>query len=147
MDNYNVNDKNSKTVKVLSWVLIFGSALILLKFLFMLKGYLSVFNNYQMTKNFDPPIEYNYTYFLIFAILEIILCIIVFISSSFVLKFRESWRKILIYSLVASIIVSFISPKLMSNALLWSTILSLFLLVAIIILSKKEIKVLFRSAT
>ena len=144
MDNSNSVDKNSKIIKILSWVLIIGSGLILLKFLFMLKGYLSVFNNYQVTRNFDPPVEYNYTYFLIFAILETILCITVFISSTFVLKFKESWRKILIYSLVVSIIVFFTSPKLMVNAFWWSTIISLLLVMVIIILSKKEIRVLFK---
>ena len=144
MNNSNLASNNSKIVKILSWVLIIGSVLILLKFLFMLNGYLSVFNNYQITRNFDPPVEYNYTYFLIFAILETILCIIVFISSTFVLKFKESWRKILIYSLVASIIVFFTSPKLMVNAFWWSTIISLFLATVVIILSKKEIRVLFK---
>lgn len=143
MNNAYSNNKKIKIVTISSWTLMIGSTLVLLKFIFMLKGYLSIFNQYQMTKNFVPSVEYNFTNILIFTILEFFLCIIVFVSASFVLKFKESWRRILIYSLLASIFVFFFSPKVMVNAFWWSTIISIFLFTIIIFLSSKEIKVLF----
>ena len=107
-------------------------------------GYLGIFNKYQITKSFDPTLDYDFTYFLIFGILETILCISVFVSSTFVLKYKESWRKVLIYCMSLSIIVLFVSPKLMLYPYLWSILLSAFLLTVIIKLSQKEIKVLFK---
>ena len=147
MNQSNTKSNNVKIIKFLSWALSIGSAVILLKLLFMHDGYLSIYNKYSITKNFDPPIDYNFTSFLIFGILETLLCIVIFIASTFVLKLDEKWRNILIFSLGASIIVSFASPKLMYYPYLWSAILSLFLLAIIIFLSRKEIKVLFKKTT
>jgi len=112
----------------------------------MLDAYLGVFNKYQITRNFNPPFEYNFTYFLVSVTLEMILSIAVFVSAAFVLKFDEAWRKILIYSLAALIIELFVSPHLILNALWFSVIISLFFVSVIIVLSKKEIKVLFGAA-
>ena len=135
MDQSNSELKYSKVVKLLSWSLMIGSVLILLKLLFMNNGYLNIYNKYLITKNFDPPSDFNFTTFLIFVILETLLCTLVFISSTNVLKHKEQWRKISIYTLVASIIVSFISPKLMVYPYLWSVFLTMAIIPIIVFLS------------
>ena len=102
--------KNQKLVKILSWILIVASVLVLLKEVFLTQGYLAMFNMEQITKNFDPPIEINFTLYYIKSGIEFLLCIVVFVSATFVLKYKNFWRKVLVYGLIASIIFLFVSP-------------------------------------
>jgi ABC-type glycerol-3-phosphate transport system permease component len=125
-----------------------------------------------ITKNFNPPVEFNFAPSIIQSIIEFILCVIVFVSAAYVLKFRKVWKQILIYSLIASIIFLLVFPivnyynptfliidsvsgpeKEMLNAMngsllmwsyTWSVIISAFFIYTIIKLSKEEIKLLFK---
>ncbi|MDQ7815573.1 MAG: hypothetical protein RDU14_00945 [Melioribacteraceae bacterium] len=164
--------KNQKLVKILSWILIVASVLVLLKEVFLTQGYLAMFNMEQITKNFDPPIEINFTLYYIQSAIEFLLCIVVFVSATFVLKYKNFWRKVLVYGLIASIIFLFVSPlidfynfptvkikgiggverefmevpriTIFLWSFTWSIIFSIFFIYVIYKLSKPEVKLLFK---
>jgi hypothetical protein len=171
METNVLQGKNQKLVRMLSWILIVVSALVLLSTVFTLHDLSSMVTMQGITKNFNPPVELNFAPYLIKNAIELLLCVIIFISSTFVLKYKKVWKQILVYSLIASIIFLVISPlmtfynptflkidslknaeKEMMNvaktsmliwSYIWSIIFSVFLAYVIWKLSRKEIKVLF----
>lgn len=164
--------KNQKLVKVLSWILICLSVIVLLRTIFVLQGYASMITMQSITKKFNPPVEINFTLYFIQAAIEIILCVIVFISAVYVLKYKSLWRQVLVYGLVASIVFLVVTPLISYNNLpalkikmagindremlsvakttiliwsyTWSIIFSAFFVFVILKLSKPEIKLLFK---
>lgn len=166
-----IQQKNQKLVKVLSWILIVLSAFVLIRSAFALQSLSAMVTIKGITKNFNPPVELNFTPYIIQSGVEILLCAVIFISAAYVLKFRKVWKQILIYSLVASIIFLLVSPlihyynptflKLDSvNSLekeiiditkrsmliwsyTWSILISVYFVYVIHKLSLREIKILF----
>ena len=154
-------EKNKEAVKEYSWALIVMSIILLLLGVFVSRGYSPMINMRSLTKNFNPPMEINFTLYFFQKAVELLLCIVVFLSATFVQKFSERWRKILLYSLIASIIYLFVSPiityynfdrlihgldvtsKLIGNYAA-AIVFSAFFIVIIIKLSKEEIRLLFK---
>lgn len=163
--------KNQKFVKTIAWILIVLSALVLLRSVFSLQFLSTMVTVKGITKNFDPPVELNFAPSIFQSIIEFLLCVIVFVSAAYVLKFKKLWKQILIYGLIASILYLFVYPIInyynptfliidsisgpekemlisMKGSLLmwsytWSVIISGFFIYTIIKLSKEEIKLLF----
>ncbi len=102
--------KNQKFVKTIAWILIVLSALVLLKSVFSLQFLSTLVTVKGITKNFNPPVELNFAPSIIQSLIELLLCVIVFVSAAYVLKFKKVWKQILIYGLIASIIFLFVSP-------------------------------------
>ena len=113
-----------------------------------------------ITKNFNPPIGINFTLYFIQNAVELLLCVLVYVSAVYVLKFNNVWRQVLVYGLITSIIFLMVSPIIsyynIDNVivgvdkiprLIWryslSIILSAFFIFVIIKLSKEEVKLLF----
>lgn len=153
--------KNQELVKILSWILIIISTLVLLRSIFFSHGYSSMITMNLVTKNFDPPLGINFTLYFVQNAIELLLCVVVFVPATFVLKYSDRWRKVLVYGLVVFIIFLMVSPIIsyynIDNVivgvdkiprLIWryslSIILSAFFVFVIIKLSKEEIKLLFR---
>jgi len=156
-----LQEKNQKLIKALSWILIFVSAIVLLKSIFFSRGYSAMVTMQGITKNFDPPIGINFTLYFIQNAVELLLCVAVYVSAVYVLKFNNAWRKVLVYCLVASIIFLIASPIITyynvhngieefpkTSRLLWyyfwSMILLAFLIYVTMKLSQKEVKALFK---
>jgi len=156
-----LQEKNQKLIKALSWILIFVSAIVLLKSIFFSRGYSAMVTMQGITKNFDPPIGINFTLYFIQNAVELLLCVVVYVSAVYVLKFKNAWRKVLVYCLVASIIFLIVSPIITyynvhngieefpkTSRLLWyyfwSMILLAFLIYVTMKLSQKEVKALFK---
>lgn len=128
-------------------------------------------NMESITKNFNSSIKINYNLYFIQSVFELLLFTLILISSIFVLKSRNKWRKALIYGLIVSTVFLIVSPiinymnfpmvnikmmdinesKMMNIAktsiLIWSftrsVIISVFFIYVIIKMSKEEIKLLF----
>src|SRR3989339_304987 len=96
--------KNQKTVSIFSWSLIVLLTIVLLSSFFVSRGYSAMITMQGITKNFDPPIGINFTLYFIQNAVELLLCVAVYVSAVYVLKFNNAWRKVLVYCLVASII-------------------------------------------
>ncbi len=150
-----------KNVRILSWGLIVVSVFLLLRGFIFLPSFTSVVNLQLATRNFIPPLEINYTLYFIQAGIEFLLCILVFISATYLLKYRNLWRKTLIYLLIVGIIFFMVSPIITyynidivrfgvvaNTKLLWSYLLSIvisiYFIVTIVRLSKEEVKLLFK---
>ncbi|MFA5804959.1 MAG: hypothetical protein WC879_09960 [Melioribacteraceae bacterium] len=161
METLVLQKKNQEVVNIFSWVLIVISAFVLLRSILFLNGYSSMIKMQLITKNFDPPVGINFTLYFIQSGLELLLSIVVFVSATFVLKYSNRWRKVLVYGLIISIIFLMVSPIIsyynIDNVivgvdkiprLIWryslSIILSTFFIFVIIKLSKEEVKLLFR---
>jgi len=110
MDNLNPIEKTQKNIKILTWILLVGAGLILLSSLFMVVGFTNMIHLQNLTKNFDPPVQINYTMYFILNAIKLLLSILIFLSSIFVLKYNDNWRKVLVYTLLASILYLLISP-------------------------------------
>ncbi len=110
MEDINLIEKTQKNIKILTWILIIGSALILLSALFIFGGYSNMIYLQSATKNFDPPININFTLYFILNAIKLLLSIVIFLSAIFVLKYKDNWRKILVYTLSAAILYLLISP-------------------------------------
>jgi protein-S-isoprenylcysteine O-methyltransferase Ste14 len=154
-------EKNQKLVKALSWILIFVSAIVLLRSIFFSQGYSAMITMQGITKNFDPPIGINFSLYFIQNAVELLLCMVVYVSAVHVLNFNKKWRQVLVYSLIASIIFLIMSPIItyynvhsiivgfpktsrLIWSYIWSIILSAFFIFVIMKLSKEEVKLLFR---
>ncbi len=135
--------KNRLPIQLFAWLLIIGSALVLLKTLFIHKGYYYLFNLYFLTKDFNPPVDFNFGLQAFFAILELVVAVTVFISAVYVLKFKDFWRKILTYSIGVSILLVLFAPKIILFPQSFLIIVSLFLISVIVLLNKREVKELF----
>ena len=166
-------EKKQEFVKVLSWILLIVSALFLSLNVFISKGYSAMLSVLGISKLYNPPLEINFNLYLFVAqfVIEMLLCVVVFISATYVLKYNNMWRKVLVYALIVSIIFLFVSPivnyynwplvnieyfsesdQMIVNAsktsrLIWSYVGSLvlasFFSYVIMKLSKKEIKEIF----
>lgn len=171
MDDLIQQNKEQKTVKIFSWILIAGSLFVFLKVLLVLNGYAGMINMQQITKNFDPPIQMNFTLYFVLSGIELLLNILIFISAVFVLKYSDLWRRILIYALIFAILYLLISPILSYNNFMmrdtlmikgmekemlksaksslliwsyfWSVVISIFFFVVIKKFSNKKTKELF----
>ncbi len=154
-------EKNHKLIKALSWILIFVSAIVLLRSIFFSQGYSAMITMQGITKNFNPPIGINFSLYFIQNAVELLLCMVVYVSAVHVLNFNKKWRQVLVYSLIASIIFLIMSPiityynvhSIISGfpktsrliwSYIWSIILSAFFIFVIMKLSKEEVKLLFR---
>ena len=170
MDDLIQKNKEQKTVKIFSWILIAGSVFVFFKVLLVLNGYAGMINMQQITKNFDPPIQMNFTLYYVLSGIELLLNILIFISAVFVLKYSDLWRRILIYVLIFAILYLLISPILDNNFMMrdtmmiqgiekeilkfakspflvwsyfWSVVISLFFVVVIKKFSNNKTKELF----
>lgn len=165
-------EKNKKFVKTTAWILIVGSVLVLLGRLAVTQGYRAMIEMQLLTKNFDPPFSMNFTIYYIQCAIEIILCIIIFVSSTYILQYKEKFLQLLIYSLIAAIAYLLFYPlfnyfnfpeltmryddgtgtkfmKIAKSSMLfweylWSIILSAGLFFVIHKLSEEEVKSLFK---
>jgi len=172
MDTLTQFDKEKKHVTILSWILIIGSALILLKTLLLINGYSSMIKLQSATNDFNPPVQINFTLYFISNAIELLLSIIVFVAAVFVLQYKNLWRKVLITGLIASIVFLLVSPiinfsafqfphmvmmKGMDRMMLssvktsmliwsyfWSIVMTIFFIFVIKTLSKKEVQKLFQ---
>lgn len=106
-------EKKQELVKTLSWILLIVSALLLFLNLFFSKGYSTMLSMLGISKLYNPPLEFNFNLylFIIQFVIEMLLCVVVFISASYVLKYNNIWRKVLVYTLIVSIVFLFVSPK------------------------------------
>ncbi|MCL6100534.1 MAG: hypothetical protein M1391_18405 [Bacteroidetes bacterium] len=166
-----VQAKNQRTVKTFAWILIAISVLLLLRSIFTLQSVSAIIMIKDLTRKFNPPMDINYTPYFIEHAIELLLCIVVFVAATFVLKFENLWRNVLVYGLTVSIIFLLISPlvdyynlapwgiepmtsidkrimNITKTSMLiwsytWSIIFSAFFTVVIIKLSKKEVRSLF----
>jgi hypothetical protein len=154
-------EKNQKVVKLLSWGLIAISAFLLLRYFVFPHSISSMVSLQKITRNFNPPIEINFTLYFIQTSLELLLYILVFVIATFLLKYQNKWRKALIDILIVAIIYFILSPiityynidkvlygdyantKLLWSYL-WSIILSSIIIVAIKKLMKEEVRMLFK---
>lgn len=166
-------EKKQNLVKVLSWILLILSALILFLNLFFSEGYSAMLSMLGISKLYDPPLEFNFNLYLFITqfVIEMLLCVVVFISAAYVLKYNNKWRKVLVYALIVSIVFLFVSPIInyynlpllkieyyserdlvivnasKTSRLLWSYVGSLvltgFFSYVIMKLSKEEIKKIF----
>jgi len=167
-----VQQKNQQLVKVLSWVLIVLSALVLLRSVFTLQSLSTMVKMKGITKSFNPPVELNFAPHIIQSSIEFLLCVVIFVSATYVLKFRKVWKQILIYGLIASIIFLIVSPlinyynptflkiesingaeremmNVVTRSMLmwsytWSILFSILFVYIILKLSREEIKILFK---
>ncbi|MEW5842197.1 MAG: hypothetical protein AB1775_02930 [Bacteroidota bacterium] len=154
-------EKNKEAVKEYSWALIIMSIIFLPGGVFISRDYSQIINMRSLTRNSNPPIEINFTLYFLPKAVELLLCIVVFVSATFVLKFSERWRNILVYSLIVSIIYLAVLPIVtyynfdrilhgldLTSELIGNyaeaVVLSAFFIVIIIKLSKEEIRLLFK---
>ena len=172
MEETALQQKNQKSVTVLSWVLIILSALVLIRSVIPLQSLSYMVTIKGITKDFNPPVELNFAPFIIQNAIELILNAIIFVSAVFVLKFRNVWRQILIYTLIASIIFLLLSPlsnyfyptflkaeainsaqkelidavkeSMLIRSYIWTAFISILFIYAIRKLTREEIKILFR---
>lgn len=168
MEEWEVYSKNHTQVKLLSWVLIILSGIVMIRTIFAIHGYRSVITMQHITNNY---LDLNTTLYFAQAAVELILCMLVFISSVFVQRYNEFWRQVLIYSLVTAILFLAFSPlgdyynmskippppfaseerEVLHNlkagllywSYTWSIIFSVLFMYVIMQLSKAEVKVLF----
>jgi len=110
MEDSNTFEKTQKNIKILTWILLVGSGLILLSSLFMVVGFTNMIHLQNLTKDFNPPVHINYTSYFILNAIKLLLSILIFLSSIFVLKYNDNWRKVLVYTLLASILYLLVSP-------------------------------------
>lgn len=103
-------EKNKKFVRIIAWILIIVSVLVLLGRLAVTQGYRAMIEMQGLTKNFDPPFSMNFTIYYIQSAVEIILSTLVFISSTYLLQYKEKFRQLLIYSLITAIAYLLIYP-------------------------------------
>lgn len=167
-----LNGKNHKQIQLLSWVLIILSGFLMLRTIFAMHGYRSIITMQSITRNFNPPVEINFTLYFVQASVELLLCVLIFVSATFVLKYKNTWRQVLIYGLLASIMFLAVSPLadyynmskitvraftgdereilhankavLLYWSYTWSIIFSSFFMYVIMKFSKSEVKSLFR---
>ncbi|GBD90441.1 hypothetical protein BMS3Abin04_01158 [bacterium BMS3Abin04] len=172
MDDLNQINREQKYVQIFSWILIVGSILIFLKALLALNGYAGMINMQQLSKNFNPSIQMNFTLYFVLSGIELLLSILIFISAVFVLKYSDLWRRILIYGLILAILYLVIFPILYYNNFMmrdtmmikgmekemlklakssfliwsyfWSVIVSIFFVFVIKKLSNEKTKELFK---
>lgn len=171
MGELTVEEKHKKLIKTIGWILISISVFVLLKNSVFPSEYSDKLTRMKIVENFDPPARIDYTIFFLQRGLEVILCLAIYLTAAFLVKFNKTSRKMLIYFLSAAIIYLVIYPlvnyyfppvdiemyreqdrviisELWKSELIWSyvwsVLLSAFFIYTIHKLSKEEIKLLFR---
>lgn len=164
-------EKNKKLIKTIGWILFLISVFVLLKNSVFPSEYSDKLTRMKIVENFDPPARIDYTIFFLQRGLEVVFCLVVYLSAAFVLKFNKSSRKVVVYSLGAAIIYLVIYPlvnyyfppidvelyserdqaivnELRRSKLIWSyvwsVLLSAFCIYTIRKLSNEEVKLLFK---
>jgi hypothetical protein len=161
MESLALQEKNLKIVATLSWGLMVISVFLLLRNFAFPNSISSMINFQQATKNFIPPLEINFTIYFIQTGFEFLIYIMVFLFTTFLLKYQNKWRRRLIIILFVAIIFYSLSPLVnyynidkirygtyastkLIFSYIWSIILAAFFLLSIKILMKEEIKLLFK---
>lgn len=170
METSLLEEKNKKSVKTLSLVLIGFSVFVLLRSFLAFFGYLMISKMQHLPQYLNSPqtIKINLNYYFIQNSIELLLGIVILISSLGVLRYKRFWKTVLIYGLSISIIYLLVYPLFAFNnfqiisgsingfqlkelvgtsMLIWyyvlSIIISVFIIFVMIKFSKNEIKVLF----
>lgn len=170
MEEKLAEEKTKKAVKIIAWILIVISVFVLLKNSVFPSEYSDKLIQMKISKMFVPPMKIDFTIFFLQRGIEIILCLVIYLSTAFVFKFNKNSRKALIYSLSVAIIYLAIYPlinyyfppiavelfnerdqviinDLRNSKLIWSygfsVLLMAFFIYTIRILLKAEIKLLF----
>lgn len=110
MEEIIVIEKNKKLIKMLAWILIVLSAILLIRSLFAILFYSFIINQLSPSAHpyhFAKP--YYFVYIIEFAI-EFIICAFILVSSIFVLKLKNNWRKGLVNVLVAGLLYLIVYP-------------------------------------
>lgn len=171
MEELTVEEKSKKLIKTIGWILITISVFVLLKNSVFSSEYSDKLTQMKIVENFDPPVRIDYTIFFLQRGLEVLFCLAIYLSFAFVLKFNNTSRKMLICFLSTAIIYLVIYPlincyfppidvesfvkkdQVIINELrkskliwsyVWSVLLSAFFIYTIRVLSKTEIKSLFK---
>lgn len=110
MGNINLIEKTQKNIKILTWVLIIGSGMILLSALFILGGYSNMIYLQSRTKSFNPPVQINFSLYFVLNAIKLLLSIVIFLFAIFVLKYKDNWRKVLVYTLTTAVLYLLVSP-------------------------------------
>jgi len=164
-------EKNRKTIKVISWVILIAAAISVLS---SMLGLMSTpfINSMQNSKLFHNKIEMNITAIILLNLTKMLISIFILLSAIFVLQYKEMWRRQIITGLILAIAYLMISPvisyynyptfhfpidpnmpagflesaKLMSIifSYFWSVAWSVFFIIAILKYRKEEIKLLFK---
>ncbi|MFA7419831.1 MAG: hypothetical protein WCZ90_09110 [Melioribacteraceae bacterium] len=110
MEEIIVNEKNNKLIKMLAWILIVLSAILLIRSLFALFFYSYVLNQLITP---DHPFHFTKPYYFVYIIefvIEFIICAFILISSIFVLKLKNNWRKGLVNVLAVGLLYLIVYP-------------------------------------
>jgi hypothetical protein len=170
-------EKNQKTVKVFTWILLVASALVFLSAISGLfsSPFVNSFLKGLNTQSFKMDIHINQTPYIILASFKLVISAYILISAIFVLQYKEVWRKQIIIGIILAALYMLTSPlinyinfpqihfhnterlpiNMMDTArtmslvigYLWSIAWSVFFIVAITKYNKREIKLLFSKTT
>lgn len=174
MEGYSHIEKNQKTIRVFSWIIIIAATLSLFIGVFGLITSPNASSMHEYTKIITTSVGIkinSYVNIMLDSIKILINALLVF-SAVFLLRYKETWRKQVILWLIIAIIYLMISPLLnyiyfpqinfynmknipinirkiarihtLMSAYLWSIIWTVFFIVVIVKLNKKEIKLLFK---
>jgi hypothetical protein len=110
MKTENTIETSKRIINFYCWGLIILPIVIWFSHLIITNCYFGMINLEYITKNFIPPVQINFGVYLLASLVELLLCLLLFLSSSFVLKYKNSWRKILVITLIVSILFLFVSP-------------------------------------
>ena len=166
-------EKNKKTVRVFTLILLIASALVLISAIFGLfsSSFVNSFleNSKLLTNKVD--IHINQTPVIILLTLKLIISAYIVLSAIFVLQYKETWRKQIVVGIILAMLYMLTSPlinyfnfpqinfhnspdipKNLTDAArtmslligyLWSIAWSVFFIISIVKYNKKEIKLLF----
>ncbi len=167
-------EKNQKTVRVFTWILIIIASLSILSGLAGIIGsyFLNSAQEYFQTMPGKAAFTLNMTPIIIINSIKILISIFILLSAIFVLQYKETWRKQIIIGLMLAIAYLLVSPLVNYFDLLqfhytgtgnisqqmqdmaktaslifsygWSVIFSVFFIVAIVKYNNKDIKLLFK---
>lgn len=110
METLTVQKKFKKELTLICGVLIGVSTLALLGFLFISQGYTGKITMQMISGKSHPSIGIDYTLYFVQDVIELLLSVIVLVSATFVLKYRDIWRRMLLYTLITSIIFLLVFP-------------------------------------
>lgn len=107
-----VQSEKKKGIQILSWVLIIISVIGLLRNTLYSFGYSEMVHMLSLSKKYNPPLEFNFNLYLfvIQTLIGVILNVAVIVSAIFIMKYKNIWRRVLIYSLILSTIFLLIVP-------------------------------------
>ncbi len=97
-----MNFKNQ--IRWYSWLLILFTLIVFFKYLFDYNGFFSMLKLQVLTKDFNPPANINFTLFFFMKGIELFLNILILITAIFVMSYKNISRKILIYTLLVTIV-------------------------------------------